>query len=152
VLPTFSELLSGLDSDSKVEEDAEQCEKGGDVDCAASNIKCEVDVQWDADGGPKVIDEESVRQLLCLLDALVELQAKDGCTPAWCGTRQSQQQRQQQQQPQQGQEEQPQQQQQSRGRQLPQQQQEASPEDASTEGARTVTHSGRVSRLPQRLR
>lgn len=68
------ELLSGLDSDSEQEEDDEdgsECEKRAKVDCAASNIKCEVDVAWDAVGGP-VVSQDSVQQLLGLLDGLAE--------------------------------------------------------------------------------
>lgn len=41
---------------------------------AAFNVKCEVDVAWDAVGGP-VVSQDSMQHLLGLLDALAEHKA-----------------------------------------------------------------------------
>lgn len=68
------ELLSGFDSDSDGEEEPDvDSDSRAATHCSASHIKCEVQVLWDAEGGPTVTDDDSVSHLLAMLDALNEL-------------------------------------------------------------------------------
>jgi hypothetical protein len=94
-----SELLSGLDSDSEEEgEDECECGKRAEIDTAASNVKCEGDVSWDAVGGP-VVSQDSIQHLLGLLDALAEHKANSQPTRGRGGRPSSAQAQQQQGQP-----------------------------------------------------